>query len=76
MLIDYLKMLQAPIDDRDTQEWCDEITNLFYTENITYADILPTFFSGMFQRLEKIKQQVYDFYHPKDENTSENEITK
>ncbi len=76
MLIEYLKMLQAPIDDKDTQEWCDEITNLFYTENITYGDILPAFFSGMFQRLEKIKQQLYDFYHPKDENTSENEITK
>jgi hypothetical protein len=76
MFIEYLKMLQAPIDDRDTQEWCDGITNLFYTENITYSDILPAFFSGMFQRLEKIKQQLYDFYHPKDENTSENEITK
>jgi hypothetical protein len=76
MLIEYLKMLQAPIDDRDTQEWCDSITNLFYTETISYSDILPAFFSGMFQRLEKIKQQLYDFYNPKDENTSENEITK
>jgi hypothetical protein len=76
MFIEYLKMLQAPIDDKDTQEWCDGITNLFYTENITYGDILPAFFSGMFQRLEKIKQQLYDFYNPKDENTSENEITK
>jgi hypothetical protein len=76
MFIEYLKMLQAPIDDKDTQEWCDGITNLFYTENITYGDILPAFFSGMFKRLEKIKQQLYDFYNPKDENTSENEITK
>lgn len=67
-LIEYLKTLQAPIDDRDTQEWCDSITNLFYTENISYADILPAFFSGMFQRLEKIKQQLHDFYNPKDEN--------
>jgi hypothetical protein len=67
-LIEYLKTLQAPIDDRDTQEWCDSITNLFYTENISYADILPAFFSGMFQRLEKIKQQLQDFYNPKDEN--------
>tara|TARA_B100002049_G_scaffold233240_1_gene213569 strand:- start:2274 stop:3434 length:1161 start_codon:yes stop_codon:yes gene_type:complete len=75
-LIEYLKTLQAPIDDRDTQEWCDSITNLFYTENISYADILPAFFSGMFQRLEKIKQQLHDFYNPKDENISKNKITK
>ena len=75
-LIEYLKTLQAPIDDRDTQEWCDSITNLFYTENISYADILPAFFSGMFQRLEKIKQQLQDFYNPKDENISKNKITK
>jgi len=61
-LIDYLKMLQAPIDDRDTEEWCNSITELFYKETITYGEILPAFFCGIFDRLEKIKERLINFY--------------
>ena len=61
-LIDYLKMLQASIDDRDTEEWCNSITELFYKETITYGEILPAFFCGIFDRLEKIKERLIEFY--------------
>ena len=69
--INYLKMLQAPIDDKENEEWCESITKLFYTENIKYSEILPAFFSGIFERLEKIQKQLHEFYHHTEKNTSE-----
>ena len=69
-LIEYVKMLQAPIDDKDTEEWCNSITDLFYKETITYGEILPAFFSGVFERLEKIKERLIEFYKDIEEEKS------
>jgi len=71
--ISYLKMLQAPIDDKKNEEWCENITSLFHTENLKYSEILPAFFSGMFERLEKIQKQLHEFHHSSiKEKTSKN----
>ena len=67
-LIEYIKMLQAPIDDCETEIWCNNIKELFYKDTILYSDILPTFFRGIFEKLEKIREKLIEFYKILNEN--------
>ena len=61
VLCNYIEMFQAPVDDKNFKEWMDNFNNLFMKPDVTYSELLPTFFKSIFTRLEKMEQQIMDF---------------
>jgi len=53
IIVNYIKMLQAVEDDKDTEEFLKNIEKWFH-DNRKYAFILVNFFQHVFKKLEKI----------------------
>ena len=60
-LITKIKSLEAPIDDKDTDEWEKELLSLC-TDGKKYHEILPFFFKILFTKIEKIQTDIIEFY--------------
>ena len=55
-IIDKLKEMEAPIYNKDTEKWREEMTQLFQ-EDIKHSAIFPIFFQKVYDKIEKIEEE-------------------
>lgn len=65
-IVDKLKEFEAPVYNKDTEKWRDDINKLFLAD-IKHSDFFPIFFKKVYEKIEKIEEDIKivkgsDFY--------------
>ncbi len=59
-IVQLLQRFQSPVQDKPTEEWWNGIKEMM-KPNTTYGQLITEFFQGVFERIEKIKEEISIF---------------